>query len=264
MEDRKVAMVVASNREDQFREFIDAWYGKDGFPWDVTILVQDGGGEQFRPHGGAARRWKDLVRHDWASINESSGGELPDWLARCDSGIKVWGFLNAVFKQRADVVITLDDDCLPCALAVDPSWHRSGADHDQLIEAARSSFVEQHVAALYHTRRWTSTIPGFVPRGLPYGTDDDGHRQPNVPSNSLGNIPVAINMGVWATIPDRDAVHELTNWTPDGHYKIWKPTKAIYRYSRVMSSVPVLADVRHEPGVPSRTGAAHVFAADGR
>jgi hypothetical protein len=235
MEDRKVAMVVASNREDQFREFVDAWYGKDGFRWDVTILVQDGGGAQFRPEGGAARRWKDLVRHDWASISESSGGSLPGWLARCDSGIKVWGFLDAVFKQGADVVITLDDDCLPCSLAADPSWRRKGVDHEQMFEAARTGFVDQHVNALYHTRRWTSTIPGFVPRGLPYGTNDDGHRQPRNRRNSLGEMPIALNMGVWATVPDRDAVHELTNWTPEGFYKVWKPMKAVYRHSRVMS-----------------------------
>jgi hypothetical protein len=42
-------------------------------------------------------------------------------------------------------------------------------------------------------------------------------------------------MGVWATIPDRDAVHELTNWTPEGYYKVWKPRKSVYRHTRVMS-----------------------------
>jgi hypothetical protein len=156
-------------------------------------------------------------------------------LARCDSGIKTWGFLAAVLEHGADVVITLDDDCLPCALAADPSWHRKGADHDQLIEAARASFVEQHVAALYHTDRWTTSIPGFIPRGMPYGTDDDGRRRPRLRQNSLGEMTTSLNMGVWATIPDRDAVHELTNWTPEGYYKPWKPMKNIYRHSRVMS-----------------------------
>jgi hypothetical protein len=228
-------MVIASNREDQFREFLAAWHGKEGFPWDITILIQDGGGKRFQPEKLPIGRWQGLVHHDWDSISAASGGGLPDWLARCDSGIKVWGFLIAVLKHKADVVITLDDDCFPCSLAADPSWHREkGIDHDQLVEAARASFVDQHLAALYHTRQWTSTIPGFVPRGMPYGTND-GHRQPRARGNSLGELPVVLNMGVWATIPDRDAVHELTNWTPEGDYKPWKPTKAVYRHARVMS-----------------------------
>jgi hypothetical protein len=234
MEERKVAMVVASNREDQFREFVDEWYGKSGFPWDVTILVQDGGGKPFKPDVGAKARWKDLIRHDWNSIEKTANG-LPDWLARRDSGIKVWGFLDAILVHGADVVVTLDDDCLPCPLAADPSWHRKHADYDTLKEAARSSFVEQHLRVLYHVDRWVTTIPGFVPRGLPYGTDDDGRRAPRIVRNSLGELPVSLNMGVWATVPDRDAVHELTNWNPEGYYRVWKPKKDIYRHSRVMS-----------------------------
>jgi hypothetical protein len=239
MEDRKVAMVVASNREDQFREFVDAWYGEVGFPWDVTILVQDGGGERFRPDDDdddAQDRWLGLVHHDWGSISVDCELLMPDWLSRRDSGIKVWGFLDAVLRHKADVVITLDDDCLPCPLAADPSWQRKrDVEYDQLIESARGSFAEQHTDAIYRTRRWATTIPGFTPRGMPYGTDDDGRRQPRNRHNSLGVLPVAINMGVWATIPDRDAVHELTNWTPEGYYKVWKPKKDIYRHSRVMS-----------------------------
>ena len=240
MEDQTVAMVIASNREDQFREFVDAWYGENGFPWDVTILVQDGGGERFQPDDRTPlRRWKDIVRYDWKSISAATGGkgggDLPNWLARRDSGIKAWGILDAVIKYGADVVITLDDDCLPCELAADPSWHRKSANYEQLIEAARISFVAQHVRALYRTRRWTSTIPGFIPRGMPYGTEESGYRQPLSRLNSLGELPVSLNVGVWAMIPDRDAVHELTNWTPEGRYKVWKPKKAVYRHSRVMS-----------------------------
>jgi hypothetical protein len=238
MDDPTVALVIASNREDQFREFLAAWYGDREFPWDLTILVQDGGDTPFQPDDDddQRHRWHTLVRHDWASIAAASGGELPGWLARRDSGIKAWGLLDAVIYRGADVVIALDDDCLPCPLAADPSWHRrKDTDYSKLVEAARVDFVEQHLAALQRTRRWTTTIPGFVPRGMPYGTEEDGHHQPRVPRNSLGRLPVVLNMGVWATIPDRDAVHELTNWTPEGYYKVWKPQKNVYRHSRVMS-----------------------------
>jgi hypothetical protein len=237
VEDRKVAAVIASNREDQFREFVDAWYGQGGFPWDVTILVQDGGGPRFKPEDKEARhRWRDLVHYDWATIVDEQEGELPAWLSRRDSGIKAYGFLVAVFAREADVIIALDDDCLPCHLAADPSWQRrKDVDYDALVEAARSGFVEQHLHALDRTRRWATSIPGFVPRGLPYGTDEDGQRQPLIRHNSLGTLPIMLNMGVWATIPDRDAVHELTNWTPEGYYQVWKPQKNVYRHTRVMS-----------------------------
>ena len=239
MVEAKVVVVVASNREDQFREFIDAWHGKDGFPWDTTILVQDGGGERFMPEDdddAAQERWLGLIHHDWGSINADCDLLMPDWLARRDSGIKAWGFLDAVLRHEADVVITLDDDCMPCLLAADPSWYRSkDTEYDQLIDAGRTGFVEQHMNALYRTRRWTTTIPGFVPRGMPYGTDGEGYQQPRNRHNSLGELSVMLNMGVWATIPDRDAVHELTNWDPEGYYKVWKPKRAVYRHSRVMS-----------------------------
>jgi hypothetical protein len=236
MEDRKVAVVVASNREEQFSEFVDRWHGKDGFPWDLTILVQDGGGRRFPLSGMFSEASKaNWVHHDWDSI-ATMCGKLPDWLARRDSGIKTWGFLDAVIRHDANVVIALDDDCLPCALAADPSWHRKkGVEHSDLVEAGRTGFVEQHLRAIFHIDRWTTSIPDFIPRGMPYGTNDHGHRDPRVIDNSLGALPVPLNMGVWATIPDRDAVHELTNWTPEGYYRVWKPQRAVYRYSRVMS-----------------------------
>jgi GNAT superfamily N-acetyltransferase len=236
-----VAMVVASNREAEFRAFFDAWHGEKGFPWDVTILVQDGGGEPFQPDDeddddyGQRYRWQNLVRHDWGSIVVDSGMVMPDWLSRRDSGIKAWGFLDAVLRHKADVVITLDDDCFPCPLAADPSWRRKGVEHAQLIEAARADFVGQHVDALHYTRRWSTSVPGFTSRGMPYGTLADGQRQPRAGDNSLGALPVALNMGVWGVIPDRDAVHELTNWTEEGYYKPWKPQKNVYQHSRVMS-----------------------------
>jgi hypothetical protein len=236
MFDLKTAVVVASNREDQFNEFVAAWAGKSDFPWDITILVQDGGGPRFKPEEGT-EPWDDIVHHDWGSITKACGREgLPGWLSRRDSGIKCWGFLDAVFTQGADVVIALDDDCLPCDLAADPSWHRKkDVEYKELIEAARCEFADGHLAALYRTDRWTSTIPGFRPRGLPYGTNEYGHMDPRVRKNSLGELPVSLNMGVWSTIPDRDAVHELTNYSPEGYYHAWKPRKAIYRHTRVMS-----------------------------
>jgi hypothetical protein len=238
IEDPKVALVIASVRQDQFRMWVDDWWGnirsdRTGFPWDVTVLVQDGEGPRFTPdRPGSVVKWQEIKHYTWGDIGKSQPGlNLPPWLSRRDSGIKAWGFQKAFLEHGADVVITLDDDCMPSYLGAHPSWYRKNppAGYDALKDAARCEFVSRHMAALTRTSRWTSTIPGFVPRGLPYGTPD-----PLARNNSLGRLPLFVNMGIWETIPDRDAVHELTNRDPEGYYRVWRPQRAIYRHTRVM------------------------------
>jgi hypothetical protein len=237
MTDCKVALVVASNREAEFLQFLESWCGKGSFPWDTTILVQDGPGPRFRPDDGADEdpedpaysTWKELIHEDWGSIGASAdcNFSLPPWLSRRDSGIKSWGFARAVLRENADVVITLDDDCLPSNLGAYPARYRSSnVDCDELVESARLSFVQLHLDALFRTSKWGTSVPGFVPRGLPYG-------EPGPPFYA-DCLPVMINMGVWQINPDRDSVHELTNRTPENDYKAWIPQKSLYRHTRVM------------------------------
>lgn len=236
MTDSKVALVIASNREAEFRQFLEAWSGEGVFPWDTTILVQDGGGARFRPADpregdDGPSGWDDLIHEDWESIGASadSNFNLPPWLSRSDSGIKSWGFARAVLREGADVVIALDDDCLPSSAGAHPSHHRRpGVGYDDLVAAARGDFVDQHLEALFRTPRWGTSVPGLVPRGLPYGEPG-----PPPPADCL---PVMVNMGVWQVIPDRDSVHELTNRDPENYYRPWIPQKSLYRNTRVMPS----------------------------
>ena len=210
----KVVAVVASVREQGLRDFLEAWHDDDdGYPWDATVLVQDGGGPPFRPGAGQAERWAGLVRYGWEEIAAECGGELPPWLSRLDSGIKAWGFLKAVTEHGADVVVALDDDCLPSPRA-----------------GLAGEFVADHLRALYGTARWTTTIPGFVPRGLPYALPDaagDG--------DSAGALAVMVNMGVWDTVPDRDAVHDLVVGRGSAPADTWAPPRPLYGSTRVMS-----------------------------
>jgi hypothetical protein len=240
MQNPTVVLVIASNREDQFRAWVDAWWDDKNrqFPWDRTILVQDGEGiPRFTPDAAdgdsGSRRWAGIIHYTWSDIGKGYPGlNLPGWLSRRDSGIKSWGFLKAVTEHGADVVMALDDDCMPSDLGADPSWYRVNPplDYSELKEHARANFVDQHLHALTRTRRWTTTVPGFVPRGMPYGRPD-----PLIRENSLGRMSVSLNMGLWSCIPDRDSVHELTNRDPQGYYKTWKPKKADYHNTRVMS-----------------------------
>jgi hypothetical protein len=193
-------MVIASNREASFAAWRDAWASGGSFPWDVTILVHDGDLPPTGDDDGLG-----IVRHGWDEIAAASpGGKFPEWLSRRDSGIKAWGFLRAVLDHDADVVMTLDDD-----VVVAPGTNPG-------------AYVRGHLDALYRTPRWTTTVPGFTPRGLPYGLPGgpDG-------ASSLGGLPVALNMGLWREVPDRDAPHALTEGIHDGRDgHSWEPPAA--------------------------------------
>jgi hypothetical protein len=151
-------------------------------------------------------------------VRRSAAASFPNWLSRLDSGIKAWGFFKAVVEHGAGVVVTLDDDCLPSARAGLEQW------------SPQASFVEHHLRALYETSRWTTTIPGFVPRGLPYALD-----RPGEPGDSAGRLDVMVNMGVWDTVPDRDAVHDLAVRGEAGPPEPWAPPRPLYGTTRVMS-----------------------------
>jgi hypothetical protein len=186
MDRPKTALVVASNRAEQLKRFLDAWWHP---PWDIMIVVEDAPVTTFDfvwtwiKHAGIVG---ELI--SWSEIDGN-----PNWIeparsvciSRRDSGIKCYGFHRAIHTWDAKVVITLDDDCLPLRGA--------GATDDE-----RRAFVDDHRAALVGGARWVPSIPGFPTRGLPYTW------------NGLGRAgPTHIHMGTWANVPDLDAPQSL-------------------------------------------------------
>jgi len=162
------ALVVPSNRPDRLATFLAQW---EPYPWDVTIVVEDG------PTPTPLAR---PVDHHlcWADIDRDLGDDA--WIiSRRDSGVRAFGFLRAV-AAGADVVVTLDDDCLP-----------SG-------NAARAAFCATHRANMDAPPSWISSVPGLRVRGLPYG---NGRRR--TPPRAV------VNMGLWSGSADLDALQTL-------------------------------------------------------
>jgi hypothetical protein len=168
-DDRKVVLVVASNRAGQLRRFLREWRGHGGFPWDMTIVVQDGGGGRFN-----LLEFPAVLLYDWGDIKNHYGGVFPEWLSRRDSGIKCWGFLAAIRDHEADMVVVLDDDCLPSTLEVRRGRRSAAANRDRLLPLGRRNFVDRHRDALYTACRWTTTVSGFVATCRSCSTWDSG------------------------------------------------------------------------------------------
>lgn len=161
-------LVVPTIREEGFHEFLAAWKGIGD--WDEMVLIEDNLTKTF--DSGIAHHYS------WAEIGEDLGGSK--WvISRRDSAIRSYGFLVA-YRLGADVVFTLDDDCLPMT---------------------ESGFCEAHVSQMGSHARWVESIPGMRTRGLPY------HNQ-----GTMSNV--AVNMGLWANIPDLDAVQTLSHGIP--------------------------------------------------
>ena len=156
----KVTLVVPSCRAESLAVFLSAWEGVER--WHEIIIVEDGPSRTFAVPA-------DVVHVAWAEIADAFGDDA--WIfSRRDSAIRSAGFALA-WRRGADVIVTLDDDCLP----EQPSPH----------------LIQGHLAALCGTPRWASTIPGMRLRGLPY--------------RNLGRLPAMLNVGLWSGVPDLDA-----------------------------------------------------------
>ncbi len=164
----KTVCVVPSIRQKSLAEFLTAWAGKGG--WDKLILIEDSASKTFQIQ-------PDQVHYH---VSHQEIGEIlgdAAWIiSQRDSACRAFGFL-AAYHLGADVVTTLDDDCLPYP--------------------GHENWVERHLRALHGQRKWTESIPGQRMRGLPYQT--------------LGTLETVVaNAGLWANVADYDSVQTLT------------------------------------------------------
>lgn len=152
----RVAIVVPSNRPAHLQTWLTAW---------APFLVQES--RRLYIVEDAAPTWQ-RIRDDL--------GERAWVIPRRTDCIRMWGYLQAL-RDGADIIVTMDDDCLPHLPALD-------------------AFGE-HVRALttlVEPVRWGRTLDSLATRGLP------------------ATRRVAINHGLWMGVPDVSGATQLAGY----------------------------------------------------
>ena len=164
----KVFLVIPTIRN---LVFLKEW--KDEFANCHLIVVEDNKEKTINPKN---LRFASITHYCHSNIEEDFGKN--SWIfSRKNAGIRCYGFWKA-FRMKADVIITLDDDCYP-------------------IE---KNFVKQHLANLNFksTKNWFPTYPHplwMYTRGFPYSVRN--------------KLPAMISHGLWSGALDLDAKTEV-------------------------------------------------------
>lgn len=165
-----IALVVPCHRQSLIDGFLSAWAGRRW--WDVLYVLEDGPDCTFTLPTDMG-----IVHTAWDDIDHELGAK--SWvISRGDSARRSFGFWQA-WRDGATEIFTLDTDCFP---------HPG---HDLRVG---------HLANLYATPRWASSVPGLRVRGLPYG--------------DTGTMPVMLSVGLWTNVPDLDGVCQLRDGIP--------------------------------------------------
>ena len=188
---KNIALVLPTIREKHCLEFLEAWdFGVQNV---IVYVIEDNPERTFEIPDS-----DDVVHLSWKTIRQELGDK--EWIIpRRTAAIRSFGYLMA-YRDGADVILTLDDDCLPMG-------YPDSNDTKQL-------FAKDHVSMLSKSfPKWVDTIAchDMQGRGIPYG--------------DKGETPTMINMGGWANVPDIDAPTTLTSWYPGKDYamRLHKP-----------------------------------------
>jgi len=160
----KIFIVIPTIRPDKILDFLEKW--KEQFKDYSLIVVEDNPNKTFS--------LPDNIQHYcWQDIDS----DLKDksWIiSRRSSAIRSYGFYKA-YKQGADIIITLDDDCQP---------------YDYL-----DSYINYLNMTIFDNAwEYTCNIPT---RGVPY-------------FNKNREMKCVLNHGLWTGDPDLDAIQQLT------------------------------------------------------
>lgn len=167
----KVGIVIPSIRENRLIEFFHKW----NFDMENIYIIEDNSQKSFEIKNKGNNNFQ---HYSWKEIEDDLGKN--SWIiSKRSDTIRSYGFYKA-YKDGCDMVVTLDDDCLPDK--------REYENHDD--------FLSKHIYRLNHlTERWIWTTKDIKPRGVPYM--NKGYRE------------VVINMGFWRNVADFDAPTQL-------------------------------------------------------
>lgn len=166
----KVAVIVPSVREQHLRAFLAAW--SEEFKDATVHVVEDNAERTFDVEGAGVRHYA------WEDIDSTLGDAA--WIVPRRSGcVRSFGIYMAQ-RERPDMLVALDDDCLP-----DPAHPRFLARHwERLNESEEDA--------------WVSSLDSTVPRGVPYHSRER-------------RMPPVLNHGLWTNVPDFDAPTQLVS-----------------------------------------------------
>jgi hypothetical protein len=184
-----VTMVIPTIREASIQRWFEEWHS--GLQSTETInlsilLIEDNPQKTFELKNQFAIPLEHL---SWENIDEDLGADR--WIIpRRTDCVRSYGYWRA-WKQGADIIITIDDDCYPLRTA------------DGTI-VPNEDYVGTHVRKLtqpltVHEDAWISTIQKIKPRGIPFYTRSLDRTYTNI----------KINHGLWYNIPDFDAPTSL-------------------------------------------------------
>jgi hypothetical protein len=151
-------------------EFLEAWWplwSKASKPFGVQVFI----------HQDAPSKSVDFSRFRGLPISHTAQDDIARelgeaaWIIPMGSGACRSFPIYLAWKAGCEYILTLDDDCFPDA-----------GDGERFLESHLSAFVRD---------RWFRTILSDHPRGVPY--------------ERTGTLPVRLNHGLWAEIPDLDA-----------------------------------------------------------
>lgn len=175
----KTAVVVPTCRPSCFQEWWQSWlplFGRD----DELIVIED-----------SPSRSIDVptrFHYSHKEIDEELGDR--SWIiSRRDSAIRSFGYLVA-WRERFDLVVTLDDDCFP-------------------TEAFSGCSIGRTYNRALQFARWQESILGMRTRGLPY---DD-----------CGAMHTYLHMGLWRNVPDLDAICALSEKGKNREHEEYRP-----------------------------------------
>ncbi len=172
MKRNKIAIVIPTIRN---LDFLEAWGSE--FRDCIGIIIED---HKYKEIKTPSKYFTQTYHYTWKDIDKTFGKN--SWIiSRKNAGIRSFGFLKA-WEQKADIIITLDDDCFPIR---------------------NQKFLNEHIENLDLKApvSWYPTYPHrkyFYTRGIPYSI--------------RGQQEVVVSHGLWSGVLDFDAPTHLVNF----------------------------------------------------